>query len=94
MKQYIPVLRKTKMFSGVGDEEIESMLSCLNARVQHYKKGEYVLRTGGHLRDILFWSRAVCTFKKTITGATGVCSGSWARAKCSAKRMSRPKAAR
>ena len=53
MKQYIPVLRKTKMFSGVGDEEIESMLSCLNARVQHYKKGEYVLRTGGHLRDIL-----------------------------------------
>ena len=44
MKQYIPVLRKTKMFSGVGDEEIESMLSCLNARVQHYKKGEYVLR--------------------------------------------------
>ena len=53
MKQYIPVLRKTKMFSGMGDEEIESMLSCLNARVQHYKKGEYVLRTGGHLRDIL-----------------------------------------
>lgn len=53
MKQYIPVLRKTKMFSGVGDEEIESMLSCLNARVQYYKKGEYVLRTGGHLRDIL-----------------------------------------
>lgn len=53
MKQYIPVLRKTKMFSGVGDEEIESMLSCLNARVQHYKKGEYVLHTGGHLRDIL-----------------------------------------
>lgn len=53
MKQYIPVLRKTKMFSGVGDEEIESMLSCLNARVQHYKKGEYVLRAGGHLRDIL-----------------------------------------
>ena len=53
MKQYIPVLRKTKMFSGVGDEEIEAMLSCLNARVQHYKKGEYVLRTGGHLLDIL-----------------------------------------
>ena len=53
MKQYIPVLRKTKMFSGVGDEEIESMLSCLNARVQYYKKGEYVLRTGGHLLDIL-----------------------------------------
>ena len=41
------------MFSGVRGREIQSMLSCLNPRVQHYKKGEYVLRTGGHLRDIL-----------------------------------------
>lgn len=38
MKQYIPVLRKTKMFSGVGDEEIETMLSCLNARCSITKK--------------------------------------------------------
>ena len=38
MKQYIPVLKKTLLFSGVGDDEIESMLSCLRARLCHYKK--------------------------------------------------------
>lgn len=52
MKKYIPVLKKTKMFAGVGDEEIASMLSCLNARLSTYKKDEYVLRQGEHLSDI------------------------------------------
>lgn len=52
MKQYIPVLKKTLLFSGVGDDEIESMLSCLGARLYHYKKDEYVLRQGEHLSDI------------------------------------------
>lgn len=53
MKKYIPVLRETKLFAGVGDEEIASMLSCLGARLQNYKKGEYVLREGERLSDIL-----------------------------------------
>lgn len=52
MKQYIPVLKKTLLFSGVGDDEIESMISCLGARLYHYKKDEYVLRQGEHLSDI------------------------------------------
>ncbi len=41
------------MFAGVGDEEITSMLSCLGARLGNYKKGEYVLRQGEHLNDIV-----------------------------------------
>ena len=53
MEKYIPVLRETKLFAGVGDEEIASMLSCLGARLQNYKKGEYVLREGERLSDIL-----------------------------------------
>ena len=40
------------MFSGVGDDEISSMLSCLGAKLFTYKKGEYVLRQGEHLNDI------------------------------------------
>lgn len=52
MKQYIPVLKKTVLFSGVGADEIESMLSCLGARLYHYKKDAYVLRQGEHLSDI------------------------------------------
>ena len=52
MKKYVSVLKRTQLFSGVGDDEIISMLSCLGARLFTYKKGEYVLRQGEHLNDI------------------------------------------
>ncbi len=53
MKKYIPVLKRTQMFAGVGDEEILPMLSCLGARLFTYKKGEYVLHQGEHLSHII-----------------------------------------
>ena len=53
MEKYIPILKKTKMFAGVVEEEIALMLSCLGARLYTYRKGEYVLRQGEHLSDIL-----------------------------------------
>lgn len=52
MKKYIPILKRTRLFAGVGDSEIESMLSCLGARLKTYKKGEYVFRQGEHISDI------------------------------------------
>ncbi|MBR5793209.1 MAG: Crp/Fnr family transcriptional regulator [Anaerotignum sp.] len=52
MKEYVSILKKTKLFAGVGEEEISAMLSCLSARMQIYKKGDYVLRQGTHLSDI------------------------------------------
>ena len=53
MKKYIPILKRTKLFAGVGDEEIGAMLSCLGARLCTFQKGEYVLRQGEYLGDIL-----------------------------------------
>ena len=41
------------MFSGVGENEIESMLSCLGARLYEFSKGEYVIRQGERLSDII-----------------------------------------
>ena len=41
------------MFSGVGEQEIQSMLGCLDARLGEFDKGEYVVRQGEHLCDIL-----------------------------------------
>ena len=52
MKKYIPILKRTKLFSGVGEEDIASLLSCLGARKKEYKKGEYILREGEHISDI------------------------------------------
>ena len=53
METYIPVLKRTQLFAGVGDSEISSMLSCLNARLCKCRKDEYVLREGEHLSDII-----------------------------------------
>ncbi len=53
MKEYVPVLKRTKLFSGVGEEDIIAMLACLRASLRTYKKGEYVLRQGEYLDDIL-----------------------------------------
>ena len=53
MEKYIPILKRTQLFSGVGEEEIGAMLNCLQAKLCTYKKGEYVLRQGEHLDKIL-----------------------------------------
>ena len=53
MKEYIPVLKRTQIFAGIANDEIASMLLCLDAQVHHYKKGEYVLREGEHLSNIM-----------------------------------------
>ena len=53
MKTYIPILKRTQLFAGVSSHEIASMLGCLNARLHTFKKGEYVLREGTHLNDII-----------------------------------------
>ena len=46
MKKYIEILKNTKIFLGISGEEIEAMLTCLDARQKAYKKGEYVFRQG------------------------------------------------
>lgn len=52
MKKYIPVLKNTKLFAGVGEDEISAMLGCLQASKRTYKKGEYVFRQGERLHNI------------------------------------------
>lgn len=52
MKEFTSVLKETRLFAGVAEEEIEAMLSCLDARRRAYRKGEYVLRQGEQLRHI------------------------------------------
>ncbi len=64
MKKFIPVLKRTQMFSGIGEDEIESMLSCLGARLCNYKKGQYILRQGEHLSDVLVLAQGVAHIQR------------------------------
>lgn len=52
MKQYIPVLKRTRLFAGVGEEDIAAMLTCLGAELHLYKRGAYVFRQGEYLEHI------------------------------------------
>lgn len=52
MKRYLQLLKRTRLFFGLGDDELEAMLGCLHARLQTYKKGEYVFRQGEQLDKI------------------------------------------
>ncbi|MBO5683141.1 MAG: Crp/Fnr family transcriptional regulator [Clostridia bacterium] len=52
MKRYIQILKKTQLFTGIYEEEIFTMLPCLDARLREYKKGECVLREGEHPQHI------------------------------------------
>ncbi len=53
MEKYIPLLKKTQLFAGVGEDEIRAMLGCLGARLVSYKKGEYLLRQGEYVDEML-----------------------------------------
>ena len=52
MKKYIPILKRTRLFSGVSEDGIAAMLSCIDSKLREYKKGEYVFRQGEHLNHI------------------------------------------
>ena len=46
MKQYFEVLRQCPLFYDIEDEHLLSMLSCLNAKVRHFRKKQPILSEG------------------------------------------------
>lgn len=52
MKKFLKILKKSQLFSGVAEDEIEAMLDCLSAELRTYQKGSYVLHQGEYLHHI------------------------------------------
>ena len=52
MEKYLSVLMRTKLFSGVGSEDLPAMLNCLGAVKRSFRKGEYVFRSGEQIGSI------------------------------------------
>lgn len=46
MKEFLPVLHTAALFSGISDDELATMLSCLGARINTFPKGSRLLRAG------------------------------------------------
>ena len=72
MKKYLSLLKNSKLFQGISEDELTSMLDCLSAVTRDYHKGEYVFSRGERIDSALtvwrcFW-RDVSIFRKKITG--------------------------
>ncbi len=53
MEKYLPILENTRLFYGVGREEIKLLLGCLQASTRAYRKGEYVFTRGDTTENIV-----------------------------------------
>lgn len=52
MKEFLSVIKSASIFSGISEEETESILHCLEARKVIYQKGEYIFRMGDTVETI------------------------------------------
>ena len=46
MKKYLPILRNSPFFKGLTDNEILSILHCVNATTIYRERGSYIFRAG------------------------------------------------
>ena len=52
MKEFFPVLRSSQLFSGVSEEELTAMLTCLGAEKRSFPKGARLLRAGDTVEEV------------------------------------------
>lgn len=52
MENYLPVLKKSNLFIGMEETEIEAMLRCLSARTQTFGRNETILRSGEQISSV------------------------------------------
>lgn len=46
MKNFLPVICRSRLFDGISEKEITEILTCLNAKYTDYLKGDYILHSG------------------------------------------------
>ena len=52
MEKYLSLLKNSKLFQGISEEELASMLDCLSAVTRSYHKGEYVFSRGERIDSV------------------------------------------
>ncbi len=54
MNDFLSVIRSSQLFSGISENELTAMLSCLNAKKEEFPKNTFLLRTGDTTESIGF----------------------------------------
>ena len=75
MKNFLSVLRSCQIFSGISENELTSMLSCLGARSEDFPKEAFVLRAGDTVDSIgIVLSGSVLIIQEDIWGNRNILS--------------------
>ena len=75
MKDFFPVIRSSLLFSGISEDELTAMLSCLNAEKRNFPKDAFLLRTGDTAESIgLVLSGSVLVIQEDIWGNRNILS--------------------
>ena len=75
MKEFLPILRSSSLFSGVSEEELAAMLSCLDTRMEAFPKEAFLLRTGDTVESIgIVLSGSVLVIQEDIWGNRNILS--------------------
>lgn len=52
LKKYLPIIAKSPFFQGIEQEELLPLLSCLEMQKREYKKGEFIIHAGEHVKSV------------------------------------------
>lgn len=75
MKEFLPVIRSSSLFSGISETELSAMLSCLETREERFPKDTFLLRTGDTAESIgLVLSGSVLVVQEDIWGNRNILS--------------------
>ena len=75
MKEFLPILRSSSLFSGISEEELTAMLSCLESREERFPKDTFLLRAGDTAESIgLVLSGSVLVVQEDIWGNRNILS--------------------
>ena len=75
MKEFLPIIRSSTLFSGISEEELTAMLSCLDTKTESFPKDTFLLRAGDTAESIgLVLSGSVLIVQEDIWGNRNILS--------------------
>lgn len=75
MKNYLNIIKKSSLFYGIREEEIESLLKCLSATTKKYTKNQFVFSLGENIDSVgIVLSGSVHIVKEDFWGNSSILS--------------------
>ena len=75
MNEFLSVIRASQLFSGISEQELTAMLTCLDARKERFPKDAFLMRVGDAAESIgLVLSGSVLVIQEDIWGNRNILS--------------------